>query len=421
MRVVIWLLGLFLVAVVAAGLLGRNDGLVTLYWGGWRTELSLNLALLVLAGTTLALLAAVRAIDALLSLPQRAGQWRALRRERIAQQALRAALAEFFAGRYARARRSAEKALALQGEAPPLADDAEFRLLALLLAAGSAHRLQDRERRDQALRELQAATPERPGTAQGAAARSAQEGALLLSAEWALEDREPQRALAALAALPPGAARRMQALRLKLQAARQGSEPLEALHTARLLANHQAFSPAVAASLLRTLAGEVLEQAYDLQQLRRLWGQLDQADRRDLQVVLRAAARAVALGSAAVARQWLVPPWGRLAELPREDRQALALALLEARSGIGADWLPRLETAAQAFGQEPAVLAAVGAAFAERRLWGKARPLLEQAAGAAALPARVRRTCWRELAAMARQEGDEPRAQACERAAAMLD
>jgi HemY protein len=420
MRVVVWLVGLFLVAVVAANTLGRNDGLVTLYWGGWRTELSLNLALLILGGTVLALLAAVQAFDAMLSLPRRAGEWRALRRERIAQQALRAALAEYFAGRYARARRSAEKALALQPEAPPLAEEPEFRLLALLLAAGSAHRLQDRERRDEALRELRAAAAARPATG-SAAARSADEGALLLSAEWALEDRDPARALAALAALPPGAARRMQALRLKLQAARQGSEPLEALHTARLLANHQAFSPAVAASLLRSLAGEVLEQAHDLQQLRRLWSQLDAADRRDLPVALRAASRAVALGAPADARQWLAPFWDRLAELPRDDREALALGLMEARAGIGPEWLPRLETAAQAWGQEPALLAAVGAAFAERALWGKARALLEPAAASPALAPRVRRACWRELARMARQDGDAARERDCERAAAALD
>jgi hypothetical protein len=45
------------------------------------------------------------------------------------------------------------------------------------------------------------------------------------------------------------------------------------------------------------------------------------------------------------------------------------------------DWLPRAESAAQAFGHESAVVAAVGMIYAERQLWGKARRLLEQAAG----------------------------------------
>ena len=46
MRGIIWLVLLFVVAVVAATTLGRNDGLVSIYFGAWRTDLSLNLFLL---------------------------------------------------------------------------------------------------------------------------------------------------------------------------------------------------------------------------------------------------------------------------------------------------------------------------------------------------------------------------------------
>jgi HemY protein len=38
------------VAVVAATTLGSNDGLVVVYWAGWRTDLSLNLFVLPAAG-----------------------------------------------------------------------------------------------------------------------------------------------------------------------------------------------------------------------------------------------------------------------------------------------------------------------------------------------------------------------------------
>jgi len=95
--------------------------------------------------------------------------------------------------------------------------------------------------------------------------------------------------------------------------------------------------------------------------------------------------------------------------------------LIDARSGIGVDWLPRLESAAQTLGHESAVVAAVGMVYAERRLWGKARRLLEQAAAAPTLQARTRRAAWRQLAVLAREEGDEARALDCERAAASLD
>jgi HemY protein len=413
MRGVIWLVLLFVVAVVAATTLGVNDGLVTVYWGGWRTDMSLNLFVLALVGVCLVLTSSAQAVNSLLKLPKRAGDWRALRRERAAQGALREALAEYFGARYGRARKAAEKALWIQKSTAGLVNDAEFRMLAQLLAAGSLHRLQDRGRRDETLDlALKAARGGRRGT---------DEPVRLLGAEWALEDRDAPRALEMLAALSPGAARRTQALRLKLQATHMARQPLDALHTARLLAKHQGFSPLVAQSLLRSLAAEAMENAHDEQQLRRLWSQFDAADRRDPQVAARAALRAVQLGALEDARQWLRPFWDRLAEIAHEDREQVALAMVEARAGIGADWLPRLESAAQAYGHESAVVAAVGMVYAERQLWGKARRLLEQAAAAPGLAARTRRAAWRELAALARQEADEARAVSCEQAAAVLD
>jgi HemY protein len=415
MRSVIWIVLLFVVAVVAASTLGTNDGLVTLYWRGWRTDFSLNLFVILLAAACGVLVIAAQAIHSLVSLPRRAGEWRALRRERAAQSALRESLTEYFGARFGRARKAAQKALAVAEDTPTLAADNDFRVLGELLAAGSLHRLQDRTGRDETLaRAMKAAR-------QGSGPRIAEEATRLLGAEWALDDRDAPGALEKLAALPPGAARRTHALRLRLKAARMARQPLEALHTARLLAKHQAFSPGVAQSLLRSLAAETLEGAHDVQQLRRLWGQIDAADRRDPQVAARAAQRAVQLDAAEEAQHWLRPFWDRLSELAREDREALALALIEARRGIAAEWLPRLENAAQSHGHEPAVVAAVGMVFAECQLWGKARRLLEQAAVAPGLPARTRRLAWRQLAELARQQSDEARAVACECAAAAID
>lgn len=413
MRGIVWIVLLAAAAVVAATTLGRNDGLVSVFWRGWRTDLSLNLALLLLAALVALLVGAVQALTALLNLPERASRWRGLKRERAAEAALREALAEYFGARYGRAHKAALRALALQAQAPVLERDGRFQQLARLLAAGSLHRLQDRPRRDALLDAAMAAVA--PAGAQG------DEATRLLAAEWALEDRDAARALEMLDAMSPGAARRTQALRLRLQATRLARQPAEALRTARLLAKHQAFSPLVAQTLLRTLAGDLLEHAHDLEQLRRLWGQLDEQDRRDPPVAARAALRAAVLGGAEDARQWLQPFWERLPALAREDREAVALALAEVREGIGHDWLPRLESAAQAFSHEPAVVVAVGLAFAERGLWGKARTHLEQAAASPMLQPGLRRRALRELASLARGAGDEERARTHERAAAALE
>jgi HemY protein len=403
------------VAVLAATTLGRNDGLVSIFWAGWRTDVSLNFFVLALLVLCAALVAAAHTLSRLVSLPRRAREWREHRKELAAHAALREAVAELVNARFGRSRKAAQRALALQADVPALAVAHDFAAIGHLLAATGAHRMQDRPSREESLRwALDAAR-------RGGSARGLADGAQLSAAQWALDDHDAARALEALAALSPGAARRTQALRLRLQAARAAREPLQALHMARMLANHQAFSPTVALGLLRALAEETLAQAHDMQQLRRLWQQFDGADRRDPRIAARAARRALELGGAEQARQWLRPFWDRLGELEPGERQAIALGLAEATEGIGSDWLPALESAAQTFGHDSAVLAAVGAAYAASGLYGKARQLLEQAAAAPTLPARARRAAWRRLAQLARAQGDEARAAACDRTGASLE
>ncbi len=414
MRTVFWLLLLFVIAVIAAATLGANDGLASIYWSGWRIDLSLNLFLLLLVAGCAALLAAIRGAFALIELPQRAQEWRTARRERGAQQALRDALGFYFGGRFTRAQKSAQRALANQRDTGEFERDKQFTMLAHVLAAGSAHRLQDRPGRDAALRD---AFELSRGSIAG---NPAEEGARLLAAEWALDDRDAERALQWLGELPTGVARRTHALRLKLQAARLARQPQEALKTARLLAKHQAFSKPAAEGLLRTLANESLDGARDADQLRRTWQQFEAADRRDALIAARAAQRAAEFGAADEARGWLRPFWERLGELPSDERGAVAQALSKAVSGIGPEWLARLEAAASAFPRDGAISLAVGAALAERQLWGKARQALEQAARDTALRVRWRREAWLRLAQIALDEDDAQRAAQCYESAARL-
>jgi HemY protein len=415
MRNVVWILLLAGVAVVAAAALGTNDGLVTFYWRGWRADVSLNLFLALLVGTCFVLVTAIQAAHSLVGLPQRAREWRIARRDRNAQASLRDALAQYFGGRYSRAQKSAQRALTIQADTPELAQDNEFTVLGHLLAAGSAHRMQDRVVRDDQLkRALDLAR-------RSAAARSAEEGARLLAAEWALDDRDAPRAMELLSELPVGVSRRTHALRLRLQATRLGRQPQEALKTARLLAKHQGFSKVAAVGLMRSLAFESLATAHDADQLRAVWQQFDAVDRRDAFVAARAADRAAGLGAFDEARGWLRPFWEQLAELGADERAVVSLALVNAMKGIGPEWLPRLEAAAQAFPREAAVALAVGSALAERQLWGKSRRLLEQASADPALGTPARRKAWRVLAALAQQDADAARAAECFEIAARLD
>lgn len=414
MRTVVWLMLLAVAAAVAAAVLGKNDAMVTLFWAPWRVDLSFNLVLVGLLLAMLGLYAALRGLDVLVGLPRRAREWRIAKRERSAQQALREAMVLYFGARYSRAHKAALRALTIRRETPELPADDDLEVLAHTVAAGSMHRLQDRARRDEHLAQALA------GASGNAAQRAAEEGARLLAVEWAVEDRDAERALELMAGLAPGAARRTHALRLKLQATRLAERPVEALKVARLLAKHQAFTPLAAQGLLRSLAIKALDAARDADQLRRVWQQFELADRRDAFVAARAARALVAFGEAAEARALLKPFWDDMAECQADERAELAVALAEAIAGIGSDWLPRLEAAVAAQPRDALLAHVLGLALVELQLWGKARTQLERCADDASLPARQRRQAWLTLAEMAEREGDEARANACYRKAARI-
>jgi len=400
MRGMVWLILLFAAAAVAALTLGRNDGLVSVFWSGWRVDLSLNLFLLLLLAACGLVFGLLHSLNILFGLPRRARAWRLAQRDRGAQLLLREALVALWGARFSRAQRSVLRLLTLNAKTPELQTDGGALALAHLLAAEAAHRLQDRPRRQE-----QWETALRLCASQGHA-RTHEEAARLMAVGWALDDRDAARALSLLGELPPGTARRTQALRLRLQAARMAQQPLDALRTARLLAKHQGFAAGVAQSLMRSLAFELLASARDAEQLRGLWLQLDSADRRDAYVVARAALLMSAFGAASDARGWIRPLWDQLAQLPAEERAVLAEALAASTVGVGADWLPRLEEAVGRFPRDAELPLALGHALAELQLWGKARQVLGAAASDVRLSVDARRRAWLRLAAMAEQADD---------------
>src|ERR1700712_5530412 len=214
MRSVIWVILLFVAAVVAAAVLSQNDGLVSVFYAGYRVDTSLNVAIIALVLSVIVLYVALKAINGLLSMPRRAHEWRELKRERAAHAALREAHAEYLAARFNRASKSARQALELQQDVDVLRNDKEFAGLAHLIAAASLHRVQDRRGGDERARRVVELTS---GLLSGSVVL---DGAHLLMAGGALDARAAERGLEALRALPPGVARRTQALRLRLQAAR---------------------------------------------------------------------------------------------------------------------------------------------------------------------------------------------------------
>lgn len=421
MRAILWFLALFGVAVAVALFAGDNQGSVSVFWAPWRVDLSVNLVLILLIGSFVALHLALRALGALLGLPGKARDWRMQQRERAMHAALMDALSHLLAGRFLRASRAAQNALA--HERALLALDAkiphagQLRALAHVLAAESAQALQDGAARDQHLKLALEQAGDRSGASQ-----ETLEGVQLQAARWALQDRDPQAALDRLDELPQGAARRTLSLRLKLKASRQSHRTLQALETARLLAKHRAFSADAARSIVRGLAIEWINSAHDTAQLERAWNSLDAAERAMPDVAIHAAQRVVALGGdSAVARGWLLPVWEQMVADPRslgdQQRVRLIRALEAGRGTVDAGWLARIETAQIHNPRDANLQYLAGMACMKRQLWGKAQQLLGQAA-LALQDAGLHRNACVALAELAEQRGDaEAAAAAWKRAA----
>jgi HemY protein len=424
MRVALWLVGLFAAAVALALFAVGNHGTVTFFWPPYRVDLSLNLALLLLLAGFVLLYLLLRGIAAALELPRQARRWRALQRERAAHALLLESLTQLSAGRYLRARKAAQASLARA--AALAADDALVHAallppLAHLLAAEGAHALQDQPTRDAHL-----AAALQTGAQAGLPAEL-REGITLRAAHWSLHDRDPQAALARLAELSGGAARRTAALRVKLMAAQKAGHQAEALETARLLAKHRAFSPAAAASLIRGLAGDLIASTHDPQQLQQTWQALGADERAMPELALRAAQRLIALGGEGrQARLWLRPLLAALLDRPEalEAEQRARLIRVIERSFEGApeqavdpEWLARVEAAQTAHPGDAILQYLVGMSCRRRELWGKAKALLMQAvrgldelivANGALDPETIalRRSAWRALAILAEHDGD---------------
>lgn len=421
MRSVFWFLGLAAVAVALALLMGQNEASVTFYWAPWRVDLSFNLVLFALIGGFLVVYLALQALAALRAMPERARQWRTQQQERAIVGAVADAMAHQLAGRFVRAQASATHAVGQLDHANPdtLPRHAQWHVLAHLLLAESAHALRNRELRDTHL--AQAIDPRL-----SRAMPQAREGALLRAARWAVDDHDAVAAERWLGELPQGAARRIQALRLRLRVARLKRETLTALDTARLLAKHRAFTPEAAASVVRGLVVDALRDAHDPAQLEALWDSLDTPERAMPEAALAAAERLQQVAQdlapetlAAQVRRWLASAWDRYDTLEPHLRRRLVLALEPGLAVPDVEWLGRIETLQRQYPNDPLLQYLAGQACMQRQLWGKAAQLLGQASTGLEDRELLRRT-WCSLARLAEERGDDSAAQVAWKRAALI-
>ena len=427
MRAALWLMSLFAVAVATALLASHNVGTVSIFWSPYRVDLSLNLVIFGLVLILLILHWAQRGLTALFELPKQAKRWRLQQKERAAHAALLDAMAQFMEGRFLRARKSAELVLAREKSLAQAGEIVEhagaLRCVAHILAAESAHALQDRAGRqshlDFALQE--------PMSRNSGMRQSLMEGAMLRAARWALDDRDASESLLWLDRLPQGVSRRTLAMRLRLKAARLAGETSQALDTALLLVKHRAFSTEAAVSMVRSLVFELIAKTHELGQLQRLWNRLGDAQRNSPDLATQAAQHWLSLkGDSDVARAWLKPIWNRRQQEPQTFTKIQHLKFIQVldRSFTGQDsqderdWLVWIEAAQKANPRDSLLQFLAGRVCQKRQLWGKAQVLLTQAAQSLEDPS-VRRLAWRAVAELAEQREDSGTAMQAFKKAAM--
>ena len=411
MRAALWLMGLFAVAVALALFAGNNPGTVTLYWPPHRVDISLNLFLVLLALVFVALHLALRTLAAFFGIPQQARRWRLQQRERAIQAALLDSLSHLMGGRFIRARKAAELVVSLEASVTRSGETLSYaerlRTLAHLLAAESAHALQNRGEREKHFR----LALEHAGVHD---AQDTRDGVQLRAARWALDDRDATKSMEWLDLMPQGASRRTIALRLRFKAARMAGRPLQALEMARLLTKHRAFSEVAGRSIARGLAIETLNQAHDPVQLQRAWDELEYAEREMPDVAMQAAERLLAQdGDASLSRHWLLPIWTQLqarADALNPTQMVRLVRVLEAGFGPNgqapdAQWLARIEAAQMGNPRDAALQYLAGVVCMLLALWGKAQQMLRQALALLQDPG-LKRDAWRALAEMAEQRQD---------------
>ena len=368
MRLFLWILFLFALAIGVAVAAHFNPGNVVFFYPPYRIDLSLNLFLLGAALFFVAVYAVLKAIRFTKHMPRRVAQYRREKREHAANQALREALKALFEGRFGHSDKAATRA----------AESKENAGLAALIGVRAAHRLQNAEKRDAWMKTLE----------EDATLKTAR---LMTAMELLVDEERPEAALEAANELNASGTRHIHALRLALKANQRAKNWPEVLRLTRQLDKNNALHPALSKRLRELAYDDMLTDAgQDLESIRRIWSSIPAQERLQPFLALRAADALNARGgheeAAKIVEQALSAEWD--ARLIRAYRQS---AGPEGSPAL----LLEIERCEQWLAQRPndAELAlSLGSLCLKQKLWGKAQRYLEQALADAAEPATVRET-----------------------------
>jgi HemY protein len=423
-----WLtsLVLWVLAAVAVAWALDNSGMVSLFVGGQRIDLSLNLAVIGLLALAW-LLVRLSGIGAGLRMAAAKAKWaRVQRAERGVVALLVDGISLHLAGRHGKAHAAASEALLNMNQQSSqdgmqLPRAASLRVLALWVMAESAQAMRKLSQAQQHLDDALAVDVRNDGAA-------AQEGVMLRSLRWALDVRDATLAQQRLRALPKAVSTRIQTWRSRLDLAQLQDQPMVALEAVRTLTKHGVFTGFASLSLQRSLAVKVIQSTADQSALQAFWKQLPADERDSVDVSLAWAQRLLDLSAADDApdaasstaqrvMQQLQPIWKRYDDLTAAQHVRLAMCVEPLVPHLAQEWVAQVETAQNQRTSDAVLQYLAAQTYLKRQLWGKAKPLLERAAKNLQ-HAELRRRAWVALADMAQQQGDPAAATAAWQAAA---
>lgn len=351
MRLLFWVAILFGGAVGLALFTQFNQSNLVLFYPPYRVELSLNLALALLLLTFFVVWTILSTARHLSEMPARAAAYRERSRMNRAQAALRESIENLFAGRFARAERTAREAQAWPEQAQTAA----------LIGARAAHRMQETERRDAWM--AQVTDPER------------EQARLVSMAELLVDARDADGALETIAQLQAQGARQIHVQRIALRAHQHLKNWTEVLRLARSLEKRNALHP-VLALRLKQLACEALleERRHDVQGLQDFWRSLSTDERRAARIAEPAARYFAALGRQDEAR--------KIVEDALKVNWDSRLVLRYAECAEPGRALPQIQQAEKWLTQHPVdadLYFTLGVLCLGEKLWGKAQSSFERA------------------------------------------
>lgn len=350
MRWLVWSILTFALAAAVALAARFNHGNVALLWPPYRIDVSLNLALLLLAALFGLLHLTLIGLAGAFKLPARVREYKERRAAQRQAAALHDALLALFEGRFGRA----ERLCHIAQESPLTAG------IAALVAARAAHRMREPARSEQWLQRVDPYP----------ALRNAQ---LITRAECALERHDAPAAIAAVGALHQGGSRHIHALRIALRAYEQARDWPNVLRLINQLQKRDALHGIPAEQLRIEAYRELLrERTPDAAALRKLWSNVPAADRVQPDVAADAADAFLAAHDISTAQSVLEAALNEA----WSDRLGARYAALPGSSVRSR--LDRVETWRTRYGDDPSLLRVLGELCLAEQLWGKAQTTLEQ-------------------------------------------